>query len=618
MPKSDVLLSILIASIPQRAYALLRLLKHLKSQVDWAEKVEILVDKSVGPTTGAKRNMLLHRATGKYVCFIDDDDLVSDDYVSKVLAACGEDKDCASITGWAVFDKRSKLFQNTLQSPGWGEDAEKFYRTPNHLNAVKHELALSAGFPDVSVGEDHEYSRRLQPLLRTEAEVPGVVYHYFCEPLVRARVLGGPGGLRFLLKWPTRGRAALFAETLKEHRRTLSSNHMVDLVVSLDEDDPQADAVRETLKTHMGSSTKTGPAGRTKVQVINADIPTDPWDVLVLLADDMVPVEQDWDERIVLDMMRNFPHLDGVLAYDDGYRPPPRELEEVSCITMPVMGRKFFDRRGHIYHPEYTSLHCDVELADVAVAAGKAKRIPRVIVKHDWIGQRPDDLLHRNESYYAADENIYKRRKAAGFPRGSSLVYSQNDEEDAILREVGGPAGRLLDIGAYDGKTLSNTLRLIELGWEAVLVEPAHGPFGALVKQHGDNDQVQLVNAAVAGKPGFAVFSDSRGDAVSTLSEAHRDLWSSQVKAWDRYLVRAVSPNELLAMIGHRFDFISIDVEGTNLSVFKAFPWTLIEGLRLVCVEHEGNEDEMAEILKPMGFERFYLNAENCMFRRTL
>jgi len=38
-------------------------------------------------TIGAKRNQLLHRAKGDYVAFVDDDDLVSSDYVNKVLSA---------------------------------------------------------------------------------------------------------------------------------------------------------------------------------------------------------------------------------------------------------------------------------------------------------------------------------------------------------------------------------------------------------------------------------------------------------------------------------------------------------------------------------------------------
>lgn len=51
-------------------------------------------------------------------------------------------------------------------------------------------------------------------------------------------------------------------------------------------------------------------------------------------------------------------------------------------------------------------------------------------------------------------------------------MYSQNDEEAIIMRYFANRTGRLLDIGAADGMTNSNSLALIERGWRAVLVEP--------------------------------------------------------------------------------------------------------------------------------------------------
>ena len=337
---SDLTLSILVTTQPQRARQLARLLSLLHEQAK-DKAVEILTDASVGPSTGAKRNLLLHRSKGVYVCFIDDDDLVSDDYVDKVLEACESKCDCCSITGLVVFDKRpSKPFINSLAYTRWDETATHYTRSPNHLNAVKRELAIAAGFPDVSVGEDHEYSKRLQPKLRSCTEIPEILYHYFSQPGVRASA----ASLRFLIKWPTRSRPKLFKQTFSEHLRMLSGKHLVRWVVSLDDDDP----TRGEIQSHLAGGRvciEVGPAGRGKIAAINAGIPTDnSWDVLVLLADDMLPVEKNWDERIVTDMARKFPHLDGLLVYDDGFQAPPMDPGEVPVAVMPVMGRKFYDR----------------------------------------------------------------------------------------------------------------------------------------------------------------------------------------------------------------------------------------------------------------------------------
>jgi hypothetical protein len=53
-----------------------------------------------------------------------------------------------------------------------------FLRRTNHISPVKRELALLAMFPNISNGEDKEYSRRLNPHLRTEEKITQPVYHY--------------------------------------------------------------------------------------------------------------------------------------------------------------------------------------------------------------------------------------------------------------------------------------------------------------------------------------------------------------------------------------------------------------------------------------------------------
>jgi len=65
-------------------------------------------------------------------------------------------------------------------SEGTGDD-EVFYRPPNHLNPVQRDLARAARFPDRSHGEDHEYSMRLRPLLRSERFLEGPIYFYRAE-----------------------------------------------------------------------------------------------------------------------------------------------------------------------------------------------------------------------------------------------------------------------------------------------------------------------------------------------------------------------------------------------------------------------------------------------------
>ena len=172
-------LSILICSVLSRIEMLRSLLGALKEQL--TKDVEILVERDEGKITiGAKRNVLLQKATGNYVAFVDDDDKVSDDYVTKILKAISTSPDCCSIEGEIHFRSKSvtKKFIHSIRYKRWFQAGDIYYRCPNHLNPVKRTTALRVGFPDMARGEDKNYSLRLRPLLKTEQKIDGVIYFY--------------------------------------------------------------------------------------------------------------------------------------------------------------------------------------------------------------------------------------------------------------------------------------------------------------------------------------------------------------------------------------------------------------------------------------------------------
>ena len=54
----------------------------------------------------------------------------------------------------------------------------RYFRNPNHLNPVKKIFALATRFPETNCGEDHDYSKRLLPLLNTEVNIEKPIYYY--------------------------------------------------------------------------------------------------------------------------------------------------------------------------------------------------------------------------------------------------------------------------------------------------------------------------------------------------------------------------------------------------------------------------------------------------------
>lgn len=173
-------LSILIATMPIRAHKLANLRQVLDRQL--TPEVEVITDISMNYNIGTKRNKLLALASGKYIVFCDDDDLIASDYVAKILEACKADCDCIGISGVITTNgAQERCWHISKDYQEWFERALVYYRTPNHISPVKRELALLAGFPEISFSEDYEYSMRLLPFLKTEKKIEGILYYYRYE-----------------------------------------------------------------------------------------------------------------------------------------------------------------------------------------------------------------------------------------------------------------------------------------------------------------------------------------------------------------------------------------------------------------------------------------------------
>jgi glycosyltransferase involved in cell wall biosynthesis len=179
-----VVLSILICSLECRARLLARLLAILEPQVKDRGDVEVIVRVDDGAVPiGAKRNALLDEAVGEYVAWIDDDDLVSDDYVASLLDALGSRPDCVGFRvrrftdGKPHYDSIHSL-RYTKYDVGVEDGQRVYYRSPNHLCPIRRDLALQARFPEWDRGEDATYAVRVRPLLKTEVFIDRHLYSY--------------------------------------------------------------------------------------------------------------------------------------------------------------------------------------------------------------------------------------------------------------------------------------------------------------------------------------------------------------------------------------------------------------------------------------------------------
>jgi len=178
----NILWTIGILHLPKRADVYNKLIAVLNAQIAAANAqdiVEIITETDNGENTvGKKRNTVLDKARGEYVCFIDDDDMVTDIYVSKTLKALESRPDVVELVGF--LPKYNLPFIHNLNCGGHFRKDGIQFRTPNHLNTIKTSIAKEVRYPEISHGEDQDYSHRLwsSGLMKTESLIGDRMYIY--------------------------------------------------------------------------------------------------------------------------------------------------------------------------------------------------------------------------------------------------------------------------------------------------------------------------------------------------------------------------------------------------------------------------------------------------------
>ena len=175
---SNILFSILIPTVPWRSKKLKKLLKQLDPQVSRAKHVELLVlrDNRI-MSIGEKRNKLRSLAHGQYVAFVDDDDMVTDDYVASIVSEIPAGADVINFSVRVEGHGPPKLcrYGLTLQH---ADLSSEYQRKPNHIMAWKRELAVSVSFPDLRHGEDTLWAEEIAKRAASERTISRVLYTY--------------------------------------------------------------------------------------------------------------------------------------------------------------------------------------------------------------------------------------------------------------------------------------------------------------------------------------------------------------------------------------------------------------------------------------------------------
>jgi hypothetical protein len=180
-------LSILTPAVPSRLAQLEMLTSELSRQIGDLPIEHLTLIDNKRRTVGEKRDALLRAARGEYIAFVDDDDWISEDYVSSILDAATKEPDVITFQQEATVNQTVglicfRLGQANAQFTGIVEGSinqiPTIDRAAWHVCAWRRRLAMLSSFPASNYGEDWAYAAPLNAIAKTEVHIPRVLHYY--------------------------------------------------------------------------------------------------------------------------------------------------------------------------------------------------------------------------------------------------------------------------------------------------------------------------------------------------------------------------------------------------------------------------------------------------------
>ena len=219
--------------------------------------------------------------------------------------------------------------------------------------------------------------------------------------------------MKLLIKFPTRNRKNKFFKVLRQYQNLCEDLDNTYFLITLDNDDESMNPsdVEDIFNTFNNIKVVYGTSN-SKIHAVNRDIElVNDWDIVLLASDDMTPKVKGYDNIIRNKMKELYSDTDGVLWFNDGHM--GNKLN-----TLCILGKKYYDRFGYIYYPEYKSVWSDNEFMLVGNLLGKQTYFEQVIIEHehpDW-GYGSRDEIHQNNSKNEnQDKLLFTKRKDNNF-----------------------------------------------------------------------------------------------------------------------------------------------------------------------------------------------------------
>ena len=178
------------------------------------------------------------------------------------------------------------------------------------------------------------------------------------------------------------------------------------------------------------------------------------------------------------------------------------------------------------------------------------------------------------------------------FPIFRKKLYSQNGEDgvlEFVLQKLPSMPKFVVDIGANDGVTVSNSRMLIEqYGFKGVLIEPYKPVYEQLYALYASHPDVRTVDKAVAAQ--------SRMDAINW--HGHVDGLAMQHEEVNSVLEASQTPSDI--------GVLSIDIDGRDNEVLEAIDWSRFKPWIVIAEIDSSSHHKLQEQIELMGRFDYY------------
>ena len=185
--------------------------------------------------------------------------------------------------------------------------------------------------------------------------------------------------------------------------------------------------------------------------------------------------------------------------------------------------------------------------------------------------------------------------------------FGQNFQDLFGLWVAGGSrTGYFVEFGALNGREYSNSFLLEKLGWNGIVAEPhpnyadrvqavRNCHFSPLCVYDTTGDTVKF--RMVVGRP-----------AMSGLAETQLNSQAEHRNKFREVEIGTITLNDLLEKYEapQEVDFISIDTEGSELRILKAFDFSQ-RFVKSFCIEHNYEQrTALADLMFENGYKRWF------------